>query len=126
MTGRQQPPLQPYQMGDLQLANRIAVAPLTRWRATNPELSPTNLHTRYYAQRASAGLIVTEGTWISRDAVGWHDVPGLFNDTQVRAWAEVTEAVHEEGGLIFAQLWHRKPAQPGCPPEYCVRRSNPR
>jgi N-ethylmaleimide reductase len=106
MTGEQQPLLQPYRMGDLQLPNRVAMAPLTRCRATNPEFLPTNLHTRYYAQRASAGLIVTEGTWISRDAVGWHDVPGLFSNTQVRAWSAVTDAVHDEGGVIFAQLWH--------------------
>jgi N-ethylmaleimide reductase len=93
-------------MGEYQLANRVVMAPLTRSRATNPELTPTDLHTRYYAQRASAGLIITEGTWISRDAVGWHDVPGLFRDAQVRDWSAVTDAVHGEGGVIFAQLWH--------------------
>ncbi|MEV4127273.1 alkene reductase [Nocardia sp. NPDC049707] len=102
----QQPLLQPYRMGDVQLANRIVMAPLTRSRATNPDLAPTSLHARYYAQRAAAGLIISEGTWISRDAVGWHDVPGLFTDTQVQAWAEVTDAVHDAGGVIFAQLWH--------------------
>lgn len=101
-----QPLLEPYRMGDLQLANRVVMAPLTRCRATNPDLAPTELHARYYAQRASAGLIVTEGTWISRDAVGWHDVPGLFTDAQVRGWSAVTEAVHSAGGVIFAQLWH--------------------
>jgi N-ethylmaleimide reductase len=93
-------------MGEYLLANRVVMAPLTRSRATNPELVPTELHTRYYAQRASAGLIITEGTWISRDAVGWHDVPGLFTDAQVRGWSAVTNAVHGEGGVIFAQLWH--------------------
>jgi N-ethylmaleimide reductase len=61
---------------------------------------------KYYGQRASAGLIITEGVWISRDAIGWHDVPGLFTDTQVRAWSAVTDSVHAAGGLIFAQLWH--------------------
>jgi N-ethylmaleimide reductase len=101
-----QPLLQPYRMGEYQLANRVVMAPLTRSRATNPDLTPTDLHTHYYAQRASAGLIITEGTWISRDAVGWHDVPGLFTDDQVRAWSAVTDAVHREGGVIFAQLWH--------------------
>ena len=101
-----QPLLQPYRMGEFQLANRVVMAPLTRCRATNPDLVPTELHVRYYAQRASAGLIVTEGTWISRDAVGWHDVPGLFTDAQVRAWSAVTDAVHREGGVIFVQLWH--------------------
>jgi N-ethylmaleimide reductase len=98
--------LQPYQMGQYQLANRIVMAPLTRSRATNHDLVPTELHVDYYAQRASAGLIITEGTWISRDAVGWHDVPGLFTDAQVRGWSAVTDAVHREGGVIFAQLWH--------------------
>ncbi|MDT7722581.1 MAG: N-ethylmaleimide reductase [Mycobacterium sp.] len=101
-----QPLLRPYRMGDYQLANRVVMAPLTRCRATNPDLAPTELHARYYAQRASAGLIITEGTWISRDAVGWHDVPGLFTDAQVRGWSAVTDAVHREGGVIFAQLWH--------------------
>jgi N-ethylmaleimide reductase len=82
------------------------MAPLTRSRASNPDLAPTDLHTRYYAQRASAGVIITEGTWISRDAIGWHDVPGLFTDAQVRGWSAVTGAVHQQGGVIFAQLWH--------------------
>jgi N-ethylmaleimide reductase len=93
-------------MGDLTLNNRLVMAPLTRCRATNPDLVPTELHAEYYAQRASAGLIITEGIWISRDAVGWHDVPGLFTDQQVRAWSAVTDAVHQRGGVIFAQLWH--------------------
>jgi N-ethylmaleimide reductase len=101
-----QPLLRPYRMGEYQLANRVVMAPLTRCRATNPDLAPTELHARYYAQRASAGLIITEGTWISRDAVGWHDVPGLFTDAQVRGWSAVTDAVHRERGVIFAQLWH--------------------
>ncbi|HEX4587139.1 MAG TPA: alkene reductase [Mycobacterium sp.] len=101
-----QPMLTPYTMAGLSLSNRVVMAPLTRSRATNAELAPTDLHMKYYAQRASAGLIISEGVWISRDAVGWNDVPGLFTDTQVRAWSAVTEAVHAAGGLIFAQLWH--------------------
>ena len=101
-----QPLLRPYWMGQYQLANRVVMAPLTRCRATNPDLVPTELHTHYYSQRASAGLIIAEGTWISHDAIGWHDVPGLFTDAQVRAWSAVTDAVHREGGVIFAQLWH--------------------
>ncbi|KAA0099635.1 alkene reductase [Mycolicibacterium sp. P1-18] len=101
-----QPLLTPYRMGDLDLANRVVMAPLTRSRATNPDLVPTELHVEYYAQRASAGLIVTEGIWVSREAVGWHDVPGLFTDEQVRAWSIVTDAVHQRGGVIIAQLWH--------------------
>jgi N-ethylmaleimide reductase len=101
-----QPLLQPFQMGAFQLANRVVMAPLTRCRATNSDLLPTDLHVRYYTQRASAGLIITEGTWVSRAAVGWHDVPGIFTDAQVRAWSAVTDAVHREGGVIFVQLWH--------------------
>src|SRR6202008_3404786 len=95
-----------YRMGRYPLANRVVMAPLTRCRATNPDLAPTELHVKYYAQRASAGLIISEGVWISPDAVGWHDVPGLFTDAQIRAWSAVTDAVHAEGGVIFAQLWH--------------------
>lgn len=101
-----QPLLQPYQMGEYRLANRVVMAPLTRCRATNSDLAPTDLHAQYYSQRASAGLIIAEGTWISRGAVGWHDVPGLFTDAQVRAWSAVTDAVHRKSGLIFVQLWH--------------------
>ena len=101
-----QPLLTPYTMAGLQLSNRAVMAPLTRSRATNPELTPTDLHVKYYAQRASAGLIISEGVWVSRDAVGWHDVPGLFTNAQLRAWSAVTDAVHAAGGLIFAQLWH--------------------
>jgi N-ethylmaleimide reductase len=101
-----QPLLWPYRAGDSPFANRVVMAPMTRSRATNADLVPTELHVQYYAQRASAGLIITEGTWVSRDAVGWHDVPGLFTDAQVRGWSAVTEAVHRAGGVIFAQLWH--------------------
>jgi N-ethylmaleimide reductase len=82
-----QPLLQPYRMGQLELANRIVMAPLTRSRATDPDLAPTQLHVDYYSQRTSAGLIITEGTWISPQAIGWHDVPGLFTEKQVRGWA---------------------------------------
>ena len=88
------PLLRPYLMGEYRLANLVVMAPLTRCRATNPDLLPTELHVRYHSQRASAGLIITEGTWISLDAVGCHDVPGLFTDAQVRARSAVTEAVH--------------------------------
>jgi N-ethylmaleimide reductase len=101
-----QPLLRPYLMGEFRLANRVVMAPLTRCRARNPDLVPTELHVRYYAQRASSGLIITEGTWVSRDAVGWHDVPGLFTESQIRGWSAVTDAVHRAGGVIFAQLWH--------------------
>ncbi|MFF3515601.1 alkene reductase [Streptomyces sp. NPDC002573] len=101
-----QPLLQPYEMHDLALANRVVMAPLTRSRARNSDLLPTDLHVGYYAQRASAGLIISDGVWISRDAVGWHDVPGLYSDEQVARWRRGTDAVHRAGGVIFAQLWH--------------------
>lgn len=101
-----QPLLTPYTMAGLRLRNRLVLALLTRSRATNPDLAPTDLHVRYYAQRAPAGLIITEGAWVSRDAIGWHDAPGMFTDIQLRAWSAVVDAVHDAGGLIFAQLWH--------------------
>ena len=90
----------------LMLPNRIVMAPLTRMRAANPELVPTALHARYYAQRASAGLIVSEGIFVSPASVGWADVPGLWSEAQRTAWRAVTDAVHDAGGRIFAQLWH--------------------
>jgi len=102
----EQPLLKPYLMNDLHLSNRVVMAPLTRSRAENAELEPTDLPATYYAQRASAGLIISEGIWISSSAVGWHGVPGIFTDEQVRKWRSVTDGVHRHGGRIFAQLWH--------------------
>jgi N-ethylmaleimide reductase len=96
----------PVRMGKLELQNRIVMAPLTRMRANNPEHAPTELHAEYYAQRASAGLIIGEGTEISPDAYGWADSPGLWRAEQVRGWRGVTDAVHKKGGLMYAQLWH--------------------
>jgi N-ethylmaleimide reductase len=101
-----QPLFTPVQMGKLQLPNRIIMAPLTRMRAANPGHVPTELHAEYYAQRASAGLIIGECTEISPDAYGWADTPGLWSTEQVRGWRAVTEAVHHKGGLMYAQLWH--------------------
>jgi N-ethylmaleimide reductase len=75
-------------------------------RAANFELAPTLLHADYYAQRASAGLIISEGVFVSPEAVGWANVPGLWSETQVRGWRMVTDAVHRAGGRIVAQLWH--------------------
>ncbi|MEU9991455.1 alkene reductase [Streptomyces sp. NPDC048045] len=106
MGSSMQPLLKPYRMRDISLANRMVMAPLTRSRARNRDLLPTELHAQYYAQRASAGLIISEGVWISPDAIGWHDVPGLFTDEQIAGWKRVTDAVHRAGGVIFAQLWH--------------------
>jgi N-ethylmaleimide reductase len=79
---------------------------MTRARANNAALAPTPLHREYYRQRAGAGLIVSEGTWVSPDAVGSANVPGIFSDEQVRAWAHVTEAVHDADGRIFVQIAH--------------------
>ena len=94
----------PVQAGRLQLANRIVMAPLTRNRA--PGAQPTPQMVTYYRQRASAGLIVTEGTAISHQAQGYADVPGIWNDAQVAGWKAVTDAVHAAGGQIVTQLWH--------------------
>jgi N-ethylmaleimide reductase len=82
------------------------MAPLTRMRATNPERAPTALHAEYYAQRATAGLIISEGTFVSPASVGWARVPGLWSVAQVAGWRLVTDAVHRAGGRIFVQLWH--------------------
>ena len=89
----------------LALPNRILMAPLTRGRATR-EGVPTDLQCDYYAQRAGAGLIISEATGISREGLGWPFAPGLWNDAQVEGWKPVVAAVHEAGGRIVAQLWH--------------------
>jgi N-ethylmaleimide reductase len=102
-----QPLLEPYMLGDLRLRNRVVMAPLTRTRADNPGHVPTDLMRQYYEQRASAGLIISEGVWVSENAQGWHGAPGLYNETQRAAWKAITDAVHARGGRIFAQLWHQ-------------------
>jgi len=104
--GETQPLFTPFAHGDLQLRNRIVMASMTRGRARNAGLVPTNLHVEYYRQRATAGLILTEATWVSREGIGFINVPGLFTPEQVEGWRAVTEAVHAEGGTIFAQLAH--------------------
>ncbi len=96
---------QPYPLGALTLANRIVMAPLTRNRA-GTGLVPGALAATYYAQRASAGLIITEATQISAQAQGYQDTPGLYTQDQIDGWRQVTDAVHARGGRIFAQLWH--------------------
>ncbi len=95
----------PVQFGDLKLKNRVVMAPLTRSRATDDRV-PTAMMAEYYAQRASAGLIISEATVITEEANGYLNTPGLFSDAQVEGWKQVTNAVHEKGGLIVAQLWH--------------------
>jgi N-ethylmaleimide reductase len=94
--------LTPYQLGDLALKNRIVMAPLTRTRAENSGHVTNELMVEYYAQRASAGLIISEGTWVSEEAQGWYGVPGIYNKEQGQAWRKVTDAVHARGGNIFA------------------------
>lgn len=95
----------PLQLGSLELPNRILMAPLTRARAGR-EAVPNELMARYYAQRAGAGLIISEATGITREGLGWPGAPGLWNDAQVDGWKLVTDAVHAAGGRIVAQLWH--------------------
>ena len=96
---------EPLQVGDLTLPNRIVMAPLTRARAGR-EGVPNALMAAYYAQRAGAGLIISEATGISREGLGWPNAPGLWNGAQVEGWKRVTDAVHHNGGRIVAQLWH--------------------
>ncbi|MFD1096703.1 alkene reductase [Salegentibacter chungangensis] len=103
---KDQPLLQPFTMGDLNLKNRVVMAPMTRNRADNKDNAPTDIHVKYYTQRASAGLIVTEGSQVSERAVGYINTPGIHTDVQVKAWTKVTEAVHNKEGKIFLQLWH--------------------
>ncbi|GAB3970079.1 alkene reductase [Actinoallomurus acanthiterrae] len=95
-----------YELDGKRLANRIVMAPMTRSRAYGPGASATELMATYYAQRASAGLIVTEGIQPSAVGQGYPDTPGLHSAEQVAAWQQVTDAVHREGGVIFAQLMH--------------------
>jgi N-ethylmaleimide reductase len=96
---------EPAQVGALKLANRIVMAPLTRNRA-GPGLVPGKFAAEYYAQRATAGLIITEATQISAQAQGYADTPGCYTDDQVSGWKNVTDAVHAKGGKIVVQLWH--------------------
>jgi 2,4-dienoyl-CoA reductase-like NADH-dependent reductase (Old Yellow Enzyme family) len=95
----------PLQVGDLRLPNRIVMAPLTRLRA-DPDHRPNDLMATYYSQRASAGLIVTEGVPVSPQGVGYRGVSGIWAKDQVEGWKHVTGAVKDAGGLIFMQLWH--------------------
>src|SRR5690606_25863173 len=93
-----------YDLADLALRNRIVMAPMTRSRAVTTV--PDALTRTYYAQRASAGLIVTEGAQVSEQARGYLFTPGLHSRAQVAGWKSVTDAVHARGGAVFAQLWH--------------------
>lgn len=95
----------PIRLGAIDAANRVLMAPLTRGRADEAGV-PQPLMVDYYRQRASAGLIITEATGISRQGLGWVDAPGIWSDAQVEGWKPVTRAVHEAGGKIVLQLWH--------------------
>jgi len=95
----------PLRLGDLNLPNRVVMAPLTRCRAGAGRV-PTPLMAEYYVQRASAGLILTEATAVTPMGVGYPDTPGIWSDEQVAGWKNVTSAVHAAGGRIFLQLWH--------------------
>ena len=96
---------EPFRLGDVDLPNRILMAPLTRDRSLE-DGTPHEMAVTYYAQRASAGLIISEGTSTSPLAKGYIDVPGIYTDAHVAAWKAVTDAVHAAGGRIFCQLWH--------------------
>lgn len=97
---------EPLRIGEVELANRIVMAPLTRNRATPGSDAPNALNVAYYRQRAGAGLIVTEGTQVSRQGQGYVWTPGMYSKPQIEGWKAVTDAVHAEGGKIAAQLWH--------------------
>lgn len=95
----------PVKLGSIELANRIIMAPMTRSRADDEDL-PTDLHVQYYSQRASAGLIVTEGTQPSKVGKGYCRTPGMYSEAHVQAWKKVTDAVHAKGGRIVLQIMH--------------------
>ena len=95
----------PIKLGAIECPNRIAMAPLTRGRATREHV-PTDIMRTYYTQRAGAGLIITEGTGISQTGLGWPHAPGIWSDEQVEAWKPIVASVHEAGGRIACQLWH--------------------
>ncbi len=101
-----------FTIGDLQLSNRMVMAPMTRNRAAKGAV-PTDLNATYYRQRARAGLIITEASQVSAEGVGYPATPGIYSDEQVAGWRKVTDAVHAEEGHIFIQLW------------YCGRISHP-
>lgn len=98
--------LTPLNLGNITLANRVLMAPLTRLRNTEPGDIPGEHAAEYYRQRASAGLIINEGTHISPTAKGYAGAPGIYSEEQVRAWQQVNDAVHSAGGKIAIQLWH--------------------
>ncbi len=123
---------QPYSLGDLELKNRIVMAPLTRNRATHGTDAPNELNAEYYRQRASAGLLITEATQISQQGQGYIWTPGIYTAAQVEGWQKVTKAVHSAGGKIvmpalacrprlaclLAAEWRRARLLDGCPRQH--------
>ncbi len=97
---------QPAKLGALELSSRVVMAPLTRSRADHETDAPTAMNARYYAQRASAGLIISEASQITPQGKGYPWTPGIYSERQVAGWKLVTDAIHERGGRIFIQLWH--------------------
>lgn len=104
---KEQALLKSYNLNGLELPNRVVMAPMTRSRATNSKNAPIeDMEGEYYEQRASAGLIITEGSQVSKQAVGYVNTPGIHTQEQVEGWKKVTSKVHNSGGRIFIQLWH--------------------
>ena len=95
----------PFDLRGITLKNRIVMSPLTRSRAGEAHM-PNALMAEYYKQRASAGLIITEGTFVSKQAIGWLNAPGIHSDAQAHAWRNIVDTVHAQGTPIFLQLWH--------------------
>ncbi|MDY6857822.1 MAG: alkene reductase [Pseudomonadota bacterium] len=96
----------PFTAGEIELRNRVVMAPLTRNRADPATDAPTDMHVTYYTQRAGAGLIITEASQISPEGKGYLATPGIYSDAQIAGWKAVTDAVHEKGGRMVIQLWH--------------------
>ena len=98
--------LKPIRIGLYELPNSVFMSPMTRSRANNPENVATPLIAEYYSQRATAGLLITEGSQISKRGVGYINTPGIHSPAQIKGWKQVTMAVHAKNGHIFCQLWH--------------------
>ncbi len=110
----------PVTLGKIELANRIVMAPLTRVRAGSTGI-PGDLMVEYYSQRASVGMIITEGTYPDHASQGWVGAPGIATDEQAAGWQRVFEAVHAEGGRIVLQIMHASPRRASSPTPYRKR-----
>ena len=97
---------QPTRIGDIEVANRIVMAPLTRSRAADGDMPGSAMNVDYYRQRSGAGLIISEGTQISPAGKGYMATPGIYSDAQVEGWKPITQTVHDAGSKIIAQIWH--------------------